>query len=87
MHAVCYVAILVLFFLVQLVLTLQARRVVIKCIPALIVLTLMAGCFGAYALSSWTNWGWLILMLLVGIIQVPIALAAVIGSIVKKVKK
>ena len=81
-----FIGILVFAFVVQMILSLKAKRVVVRCIPAFVVLALMVASFLAYALSGWTNWAWLILMLLEVGILVPIALGAVLGGIARKVK-
>ena len=81
-----YVAILVIAFVVQMVLSLKAKRIVVRWIPALVVLALMVASFLVYALSGWTNWAWLIFVLLESCILVPIALAAVLGEIARKIK-
>ena len=80
------IGILVFAFVVQMVLSLKAKRVVVRCIPAFMVLALMVATFLAYALSGWTNWALLILVLLESCILVPIALAAVLGEIARKIK-
>lgn len=87
MNSVWYIGILVLLFVMQFVLSFMAKRAVVKCLPAIVVLALMLVCFGAYAITSWTNWAWLILLMLVSGGLVPIALAAVLGSIACAVKK
>lgn len=49
---------------VQLVLCFKVRKKLVKSIPALLILLLQAALFVWYAVSDWTNWGCLILMLL-----------------------
>lgn len=87
MNAVWYIVILALLFVVQFILSLLAKRAVVKCLPAIVVLILMAACFAAYAITRWTNWAWLILLMLCGGALVPIALAAVLAGIANAVKK
>lgn len=87
MNAAWYIAILVLLFALQFVLTLLAKRAIMKCLPVIVVLVLMAACFVAYAITSWTNWAWLIILMLVSGGLVPIALAAVLAGIARAVKK
>lgn len=86
MRTIWYVAILVVFFLAQFVLSWKAKKVSVKCIPAIVILLLMLAAFINYALSGWTNWAWLIIMLLEAGILTPVALAAVLGTILGKAK-
>ena len=50
-------------FALQLVLCLKVKRMIFKLIPLLALLLFMAVCVVSYALSGWTNWAFLILLL------------------------
>ena len=87
MKTIWYYSILAVFFAVQFLLTRKARRAVVACVPVTVVLALMLACFIAYAVSGWTNWGWLILMMLATGGLVAVALGAVLGLAAKRIKK
>lgn len=55
--------VMVVVFALQLVLCLKVKRVIFKLIPLFALLLSMAFCVISYALSGWTNWAFLILLL------------------------
>ena len=87
MNSTVYIVILAAVFCVQLALSVKARHTAVKCIPAMVILALMLVSFLCYWFSGWTNWGWLIFMLLEAGALVPTALAAVLGAIAQKARK
>ena len=87
MNATVYILILAAVFCVQLALSLMGRCTTVKCIPTIVILALMLVSFLCYWLSGWTNWGWLIFMLLEAGALVPTTLAAVLGAIEQKSRK
>ena len=87
MNTTVYTGILLALFVLQIFLSLRPVAVAVKCIPTMLVLTTMTGSFLAYVLSGFTNWGWLIFLLLEAGTFIPIALAAMLGAIVKKTRK
>lgn len=58
------IGILLLVFGTQLLLCRKAGRVLVKLIPTLLILLLQGICFCMYAAGGFTNWAWLILLLL-----------------------
>lgn len=73
---------------VQLLLCFKARRKLVKSIPVLFILLLQVALFVWYAVSDWTNWGCLILMLLLLIPLGAVGTAWILyGIIISDVKK
>lgn len=74
-------------FVAQLLLCRFAKRRRIRWLPTILLLLLMLLCFGLYACSNWTNWAFLILMLLLGIALAADSIGWLIGSLWRCVEK
>lgn len=59
-------ALVIVLFALQLFLCAKARRVWLRLLPLLVLLALMAACVILYICSGYTNWAFLILLLLLG---------------------
>ncbi len=68
----------------QLLLCLLARKTWLKWIPVMVIVTLQALCFLAYGLSGWTNWGFLILFVLLVILLGIDATVFVFGFLMRR---
>lgn len=64
-----------------------AKKAWIRLIPTLINVALMVFCVVMYALSGWTNWGYLILLFLLFLLLVAMGILWLIYGIVRKVRK
>jgi hypothetical protein len=59
-------AFVIALFALQLFLCAKARRVWLRLLPLLVLLALIAACVILYICSGYTNWAFLILLLLLG---------------------
>ena len=63
------------------------RKAWIRLIPTMINVGLMVFCVVAYALSGWTNWGYLILLLLLFILLAAMGLVWLIYGVIRLTQK
>ena len=78
-----YWGIIFVVFILQMLLCLKAKRRIVRLCPLLLVLLTMAISVAAYALSDFTNWAWLIILMLQSGALVPIALAWILFGITR----
>ncbi len=64
-----------------------AGKVWVRLIPTLINVGLMVFCVIAYAVSGWTNWGYLILLLLLFVLLAAMGLVWLIYGVIRLTKK
>ena len=64
-----------------------AKKVWVRLIPAFIAVTLMAFCVIMYVLSGFTNWAYLILLLLLAGVQCAMGMAWLVYGIIYMVRK
>lgn len=74
------------FFVVQMALCIKGKRRLVRLMPVIAVFVAQVFFVVCYAASAWTNWAFLILLLLSMGPMVACALAWTIWGIVKKVK-
>ncbi len=72
----------------QMALCLLTKRTIFKLIPTLLLVLLIGLCVAGYAISSWTNWGYLILFVLIfGLLLLDGAVWAIYGILRKCSKR
>lgn len=64
-----------------------AKKVWVRLLPAMITVVLMAFCVVMYAISGFTNWGYLILLLLLFLLLAAIGVVWLVYGIVRRVRK
>lgn len=74
-------------FAVQLLLCFLTKRVIWKLLPLLAVLLLMLVCIVNYAVSGWSNWAFLILLLFLSMPFGAIGAGWLLYGIVRLIKK
>lgn len=74
-------------FAVQLLLCFKVKRTIWKLIPLLAVLLLMLVCIVDYALSGWSNWAFLLLLLFLSMPFGAIGAGWLLYGIVRLIKK
>jgi hypothetical protein len=82
-----FLPIMAVVFALQLLLCFRVKRVIVKLIPLLAVLLLMAFCIINYALSGWNNWAFLILVLFLSMPIGAIAAGWLVYGMARLIKK
>ncbi len=78
---------IVIIFVSQILLTALVKKAWVKWLPTMVLGILMILCVFGYGLSGWTNWGFIILFAVFGVLLAGTGVAAVFGVLLRRLLK
>lgn len=84
MNDITYLSAVVVMFVAQMMLCWKVNRFVVRFLPIIAALTLIAVSFVLYAISGWSNWGWLIILVVEVFVLWGAVFGLIVGSILRK---
>ena len=87
MNDALWIAVWLVVFAAQLLLWVKGKKLFLRLLPLALIAAAMTGCVASYILSGYTNWAFLILLMLLGILLTAPAAALLFWGLIKLLKK
>lgn len=87
MNDTLWIVVWLIIFAVQLLLCAKGKKLFVRLLPLALIAAAMIGCVAAYILSGYTNWAFLILLMLLGVLLTAPASAWLLWGLIKLLKK